>query len=190
MKRHTFALILAACTTLLNGCQTKKEKAFQSSEGVREVVNRLTDAFGKTAHYTDITISYVKGVGSTISATGTNDPTSTKHISKLHSGGEWEDVSEVTLELSGGAKPSDFLFTLDEVDQLKKVPEMVKVAIEKVKQEKKLDVVAEHVSVKYPSRRMGPDDGLGFDVNLAPENGGTSFIAVFDGKGNYQRLVY
>lgn len=62
MKRHTFALILAACTTLLHGCQSKKEKAFQSSEGVREVVNRLTDAFGKTAYYTDITLSYVKEV--------------------------------------------------------------------------------------------------------------------------------
>jgi len=70
------------------------------------------------------------------------------------------------------------------------VPEMVKVAIETVKKEKNFDVIAEHVSVKYPSQKMSPNDSWGYDVNLAPETGGTSFIAVFDDKGRYQRLIY
>jgi hypothetical protein len=129
-------------------------------------------------------------VGTTISATGTKDPSSPKLKRKLHSAGDWQDVAEVTMEISGGGKPSEFMFTLQEVNQLEKVPEMVQVAIERIKKEKNFDVVAEHVSVKYPSRMTSPDDKLHFDVNLAPETGGTSFIATFDDKGNYQRLIY
>jgi hypothetical protein len=190
MKKYSFGLMLIACLTLFSCCKSKKSKAFQTSEGVSEVVSRLNESFGKSANFTDITISYVKGIGSTISATGTKDPTSTKLISRLYANGQWEDVAEVTLEISGDAKPSDFMFMLDEVDQLKKVPEMVKFSIEKIKKEKNFDVVAEHVSVKYPSRRTSPDDNLSYDVNLAPETGGTTLIAVFDEKGNYKRLIY
>jgi hypothetical protein len=190
MKKYSFVLMLIACSILFSCCKSTKSKAFQTSEGVSEVVSRLNESFGKNANYTDITISYVKGIGSTINATGTNDPSSTKLISKLYANGHWEDVAEVTLEISGGAKPSDFMFTLDEVDHLKKVPEMVNLSVEKIKKEKNFDVVAEHVSVKYPSRRNSPDDNLSYDVNLAPKTGGTTFIAVFDEKGNYKRLIY
>lgn len=190
MKKYSLVLMLFVCSTLFNGCKSTKSKAFQTSEGVAEVVSRLNDSFGKNANYTDITISYVKGVGSTISATGNNDPSSTKLVSKLYANGHWEDVSEVTLELSGGARPSDFMFRLDELDQLKKVPEMVNLSIEKIKKEKNFDVVAEHVSVKYPSRRTGSDDNLSYDINLAPETGGTTFIVVFDEKGKYKSLIY
>ncbi len=190
MKKHAFTLVLLACSTFLYCCKPKKEKAFQTGEGITGVVSKLNDAFGKDAYYTDITISFVKNVGTTVSATGTKDPGSAKLTSKLNAGGDWQDVSDVTLEVSGGAKPADFMFTLAQVDGLKKVPDMVKVAIETVKKEKNFDVVAEHVSVKYPSRKLSPNDSWNYSVNLAPENGGTSFIALFDDKGQYQRIIY
>jgi hypothetical protein len=190
MQKSKLVLIFIACATLFYSCKSLKGKAFETTEGVAEVATKLNEGFGENAHYTDITISYVKGIGSTISATGTKDPSSSKMVSKLYSNGNWKDVSEVILEVSEGAKPSDFMFTLNEIEELKKVPEMVRLSVEKIKKEKNIDVVAEHVSVKYPSRIMGPDDKLGFDVNLAPENGGTSFITTFDEVGNYQRLVY
>jgi hypothetical protein len=190
MKKNKLSLIFIACITILSSCKSLKGKAFESTEGVAEVVTKLNETFGDGASYTDITISYFKGIGSTISATGTNDPSSTKLISKVFSNGKWEESSEVILEVSGGAKPSDFMFTLKDVDQLKKVPEMVRFSIEKIKKEKNFDVVAEHVSVKYPSRITGPDDKLSFDVNLAPENGGTSFISTFDELGNHKRINY
>jgi hypothetical protein len=190
MKKNKLFLTFLSFITLLSSCKSLKGKAFETTEGVAEVVTKLNDTFGENASYTDITISYYKGVGSTISATGTTNPSSPKLISKLYSNGKWEERSEVTLEVSGGAKPSDFMFTLKEVDHLKKVPEMVKLSVERIKKEKNFDVVAEHVSVKYPSRIIGPDDKLSFDVNLAPENGGTSFITTFDNLGNYQRMNY
>ena len=190
MKKNKLVLTFIACTSLFYSCKSLKGKAFETTEGIAEVVTKLNEAFGENASYTDITISYIKGIGSTISATGTKDPSSSKMISKLYSNGNWKDDSEVIIEVSGGAKPSDFMFTLSEVEQLKKVPEMVRISIEKIKKDKKIDVVAEHVSVKYPSRIMGPDDKLSFDVNLAPENGGTSFITSFDEVGNFQRLIY
>jgi hypothetical protein len=190
MKMNKLYLVGIAFIMPFVSCNSIKGKAFETSEGVTEVVTKLKEAFGKNASYTEITISYYKGIGSTISATGTNDPSSPKMVSKLYSKGKWEETSDVILEVSEGAKPSDFMFTLEEVEHLKKVPEMVKVSIEKIKQEKDFDVVAEHVSVKYPSRIIGPDDKLRFDVNLRPENGGTSFIMTFDNKGDFKRMTY
>jgi hypothetical protein len=190
MKMNNLFLVVIAFIMSFVRCNSIKGKAFETSEGVTEVVSKLKEAFGQKASYTEITISYFKGIGSTITATGTNDPSSSKLVSKLYSKGKWEETSDVTLEVSGGAKPSDFMFTLEEVEQLKKVPEMVKLSVEKIKKEKNFDVVAEHVSVKYPSRIISPDDKLRFDVNLKPENGGTSFIMTFDNKGDFQRMTY
>lgn len=190
MKKNNLFLVFIAFIIPFVSCNSIKGKAFETSEGVAEVVTRLNDGFGQNSSYTEITISYFKGIGSTISATGTKDPSSSKMVSKLYSKGKWEETSDVILEVSDGAKPSDFMFTLVEVEQLKKIPEMVKISVEKIKKEKNFDVVAEHVSVKYPSRIIGPDDKLSFDVNLRPENGGTSFITTFDNKGNFQRMTY
>lgn len=190
MKMHTPTTLLLACFGLLYSCQSSTGKAFQTPSGVEGVVNKLNKAFGKGAHYTDITITYVKGIGNTISATGTQQPQDKKLLHKLHANNGWEAVSEVTLEVSGGAQPGDFMFTLDGVDQLKSVPAMVKEAIQKIKKEKDLDVVAELVSVVFPSRVQGPEDPLSFNVNLEPENGGTSFVVIFDRQGKFQRMVY
>jgi hypothetical protein len=192
MKKHLFALILIVCTSLFYSCKSggSKAKAFETPDGVADVVSNLNKAFGKDASYTDVTISFLKGIGTTISATGTKDPSSGKLISKMKGDGAWRDVSEITLEIEGDAKPADFMFRLNDVDDLKKIPGMVKMSIDKIKKEKNFDVVAQHVSVKSPSKINSPEDKLVYNVNLAPENGGTSFITVFDNNGNFQRMIY
>jgi hypothetical protein len=190
MKPLTITLILSTFLLMQYGCQSSDRKAFDTSDGVGDVVNQLNKAFGKGAHYTDITISYIKGVGTIISASGTQNPNDNKLLRKQYANSAWDDVSEVTLEVSGGAQAGVFMFTLDQIDQLKVVPRIVQEAAAKVKKDKNMEVVTERVSIIFPSRVQGPDDPLTYSVNLKPEHGGTLFVVVFDRKGKYQKMIY
>jgi hypothetical protein len=191
MKKQVIG-VMALIMVLLYSCKSfnDREKDFETDDGISKIASSLDNEFGKNASYTDVTLSYAKGIGTTISATGTKDPTSVKLLSKQKVNGSWQNVSEVTLEIDGDARPADFMFTLNDVQNLKKVPEMIKTSIEKIKKEKNFDVVAEHVSVKAPERINSADDKPEYNINLRPETGGTSFIMIFDSQGNFQKMVY
>lgn len=190
MKKHILYLMLAACTAFFYSCSSGGGKTFENKDGISKIAGDLNDEFGKDAHYTSVVMSYHKDIGTMVSATGTKDPASKKLISKLKVKGSWEDRSEVTLEIEGNVDPAAFMFKLNDVDNLTKVPDMIKLSVDKIKKEKNFDVVIESVNISAPQRINGPDDKVRFMLNLAPPNGGTTFIAVFDDKGQFQRLVY
>lgn len=190
MKKHTIHLLLAACLLAFAACQSGDSKAFETPEGVADAVSDLQDEFGTAASYTNVLLAYHKGIGNTLSATGTKDPASKKMLSKQKVNGMWKDLSEVTLEIEGDAQPADFMFTLQDLDHLKKLPGMIKQSVDKIKKEKNFEVVAESVNINAPSRIKGPDDKLRYLINCAPPNGGTSFTVIFDHNGNFQTMVY
>ncbi|NII24342.1 hypothetical protein HB364_04600 [Pseudoflavitalea sp. X16] len=190
MKKHTLSLLLAICMMVFYSCSSGGGKAFETTEGMADITGQLDDEFGKDASYTSVILSYHKDIGTMVSATGTKDPASKKLIEKHRANKGWEDRSEITLEIEGDAKPSDFMFTLKDVDNLKKVPEMVKLSVDKIKKEKNFDVVVESVNVSAPSRINSPEDKLRYLINCAPPNGGTKFTMIFDNTGNFQKMLY
>lgn len=190
MKKHTFSLVLAACMLVFYSCNSGGGKAFETTEGMADIVEQLNDQFGKDASYTSVILSYHKDIGTMVSATGTKDPASKKLINKHRANKGWEDLSEITLEIEGDAKPSDFMFTLKDVDNLNKLPEMVKLSVDKIKKEKNFDVVVESVNLNAPDRINSPDDKLRYLINCAPPNGGTKFTMIFDHTGNFKNMVY
>jgi hypothetical protein len=190
MKKHSLHLLLAFCIMSLHACNAHKGKTFESTEGVASIAKDLNGEFGDNASYTSIILSYHKDLGTSISATGTKDPASKKMLRKQNFKGAWQDLAEITLEIEGDMKPADFMFQLKDIEELKKVPDMIKASIEKIKKEKNFDVVAESVNIQAPTRINSADDQLRYLINLTPPNGGTDFTVIFNNKGIYENMTY
>lgn len=164
---------------------------FETSKGIASLVSELKDEFGDNAGYTSINMSYHDGIGTSTVATGTADVNSNKLTEKLKQKGIWQDKSEITLEIEGDAKPKDFMFTLQQLQDLQKIPDLVKASIAKVEKEKQMkDLVPTMVAISMPSRINSPDDGVTIVIYVEPKNGGTDFQLSYNAKGEFQRLLY
>lgn len=181
-----FAVIFSSCQYFGGG-----GRDFETAKGIASLVSDLKDEFGENAGYTSINMSYHDGIGTSIVATGTADMNSNKMIEKLKQKGIWQDKSEITLEIEGEAKPKDFMFTLQQVQDLQKIPDLVKASVERVEKEKQMkDMVATTVAISMPSRIKGPDDGLSIIIYVEPKNGGTDFQLSYNAKGEFIRMMY
>lgn len=189
MKKHILYLVLAIAA--FSSCKSggsRSGKAWTTTEGINGIVADFNSAFGKDASYTHMSLYYIKDVGTIIAATGTKDPASKTLIEKQKANAGWEDLSQVTLDIEGDAKPSDFMFTLNDLDNLAKVPDMIKQSVDKIKKEKNFDVVPDDVNIVGPTR--AGEDKVTIMVNLKPANGGTSFTVAFDAKGNFEHMTF
>lgn len=164
---------------------------YENAKDLASLVGELKSKFGENAGYTNISLSYHDGIGTSVVAAGAADPNSNKLIEKLKQKGIWEDKSEITLEIEGDAKPKDFMFTLQQLQDLQKVPELVKASIEKVEKEKQMkDMVVNSVYIAMPKSIRGPEDQLRMTVTVSPENGGTDFQLIYNEKGEFQKMIY
>src|SRR5688572_31440321 len=109
-------LILASCQYFGGG-----GRAFDNADDMSDLVGELKDKFGQNAGFTSITMSYHDGIGTSTVATGTADINSNKLMERMKQKGIWQDKAEVTLEIDGEATPKDFMFTLDQVQDLKNI---------------------------------------------------------------------
>lgn len=191
-KTQTLLLLLVITAITITSCEYfgGGGRAYETEDGMRKMLGELNDEFGKGAGYTDISFSYHKDMGTAISATGTKDLTSSKLIEKLKLKGVWEDKSEITMEISGGAKSKDFMFTMAEVD-LMKIPAIVKQSIDKVSKEKQIkEVVVNSVSISMPDELKNSTEKPTYHIIAEPKNGGTNFTLLYDEKGNFQKMIY
>lgn len=180
------AVTMASCQYFGGG-----GRDFENSKDLASLVGELKSKFGENAGYTSILMSYHDGLGTSVVASGTGDANSNKLIEKMKQKGIWEDKSEITLEIEGEAKPKDFMFTLQQVQDLQKVPELVKSSIAKVEKEKQMkDLVVNSVHIAMPSRIRGPEDALRMTVTVSPKNGGTDFQLIYNEKGEFKTMVY
>lgn len=191
MKTPSFRLLLALAISALSliSCGNNT-RIFETKEGVDDLVSELDKQYGKDASYTSLIMTFDKSIGSAVSVTGTKDPASKKMIEKRKMKGSWTDMSEITLEIDGDAQASEFMFKLKDIDNLGKVPGLVKASIDKIKKEKNMDVVATSVNITAPDRIKSDKDKLRYLINLEPANGGTDFTAIYDHQGNFQNLLY
>jgi hypothetical protein len=191
MKKHSLRLflLLAIAAIGLTSCGGKS-RVFDSKEGVSDLAGELDKQFGKDASYTSLIMSYDKNIGTSVSVTGTKDPASKKMTEKRKLKGVWNDVSEITLEIEGDANASEFMFKLKDIDNLNKVPGLVKASIDRIKKEKNFDVVATSVNISAPDRIRSDKDRLRYLINLEPASGGTNFTAIYDHQGNFRDLLY
>ncbi|MGD1840992.1 MAG: hypothetical protein ACFB0B_08870 [Thermonemataceae bacterium] len=162
------------------------------TENTQDIEKIITDKFGQDLHFTEFRISNGKGprgkVVSSMGMTLTTDPSSLEAESWNYSDGNWEQISEVTLEMSGDAKPEDFMLSLDEL-ALPKLQEMINHAKTHLTKEKNIEnPFVTSLSISTPNR--APKNESQFLIFLQPENGGTSFNLSYTLEGEFKEMDY
>ena len=180
-------ILMIAITLVSCGGDTTKLPA--NADGFAGIEKELKSEFGDSAYYTDLTIIYNESIGNSISTTVTDAPESLKMGQWTYSLGNWNQTSEVTLEIPEGTKAADFMFQLGEKISLGKLGELVEKSSEQLKTEKDIDNPRlEMAFVKYP--KNGDVSDAQYIVKLQPENGGTSFTFSYKMDGSLIEMDY
>ena len=173
LKKIKFVLIVIVIT-LLNACANDISTQEANAEGFKAIENELKSKFGDNTYYTDLTIIYDSSIRNMVSVTVTNAPESLKMGQWNSAQGTWKQNSEVTLEVPQGTKAADFMFQLNDKINLTKLGELVEKSSKHLTNEKDIENPAlEMAFIKFP--KNGDVSKAEYNVNLKPENGGTTF---------------
>lgn len=188
MKKLNLIILISAAITLAS-CGGGITKQPANSAGFGAIEKEIKSKFGESAYYTDLNISYDQSIGNMISTTVTNDPESLKMEQWDFSMGNWNQSSEVTLEVSEGSKAADFMFQLNDKINLKKLGELIEQSITKLKAEKDLkNPTLSMAFIKFP--KNGDITKAEYSISLKPENGGTTFSFYYKLDGEFIEMDY
>ncbi|MFX0558070.1 hypothetical protein ACOCEA_14815 [Maribacter sp. CXY002] len=189
MKNLKQVLALGIFSTILSSCGGGAAKQPANADGFADIEKELKNEFGDDAYYTELTIIYNESIGNSISTTVTDNPESMKMGQWTYSMGNWNQTSEITLEVPNGSKAADFMFQLDEKISLKNLGELVEKSKEQLNAEKDIDNPRfEMAFVNYP--KNGDIEAAEYIVKLQPENGGTSFTFSYQLDGSLTEMDY
>jgi hypothetical protein len=180
-------ILMIAITLVSCGGDAAKQPA--NANGFADIEKEVKSKFGDDAHYTELTIIYNESIGNSISTTVTDAPESLKMGQWTYSLGNWNQTSEVTLEIPEGTKAADFMFQLGEKISLGQLGELVEKSSGQLKAEKDIDNPRlEMAFIKYP--KNGDVNDAQYIVKLQPENGGTSFTFSYQMDGSLIEVDY
>lgn len=187
-KIFTFSLLLIS-TLVFTSCGGGSSKQEANATGFSVIESQIKDKFGEEAYYTDLSITYNESIGNIVSVTVTDNPESLKMTQWNQTQDNWNQTSEVTIEIPEGTKAADFMFQLNESLNLKKLGELVEKSKTQLTKEKNLE------SPKlYNAYIHFPDNGdvskAEYVVNLVPKNGGTTFSFSYTLAGELIKMDY
>ncbi|MFH6602346.1 hypothetical protein ACEZ3G_02575 [Maribacter algicola] len=188
MKKLKMAL-MGIIATMAISCGGGASKQPATADGFSGIEKELKKEFGNDAYYTELTIIYNESIGNSISTTVTNDPESMEMGQWTYAMGNWNQTSDITLEVPEGTKAADFMFQLNEKISLEKLGELVEKSREQLEEEKDIDNPRlEMAFIKYP--KNGDIEAAEYIVKLQPENGGTSFTFSYGLEGSFIEMDY
>ncbi len=186
LKRLNLLLVLLLHVT---SCSNSIQNQPATADGFQNIENALKDQFGKDAFYTDLTITYNQSIGNIVGVTVTEIPESLKMGQWNLTQGNWQQNSDIIIEVPVGTKASDFMFQLGETISLSKLGALVEQSIQKLKDEKQFEnLTLSTARVFYPDN--GDISKAEYFVNLQPENGGTTFRFRYSLNGNLISMNY
>lgn len=189
MKNTKQAFVVLMAAAVLSSCGGGTAKQPATADGFAGIEKDLKSEFGDDAYYTDLTIMYNESIGNSIATTVTDDPESLKMGQWTYSLGNWNQTSEVSLEIPEGTKAADFMFQLGEKISLEKLGQLAEKSKAQLKAEKDIDNPRlEMAFVKYP--KNGNIQEAQYLVKLQPENGGTSFTFQYQLDGTFIKMDY
>lgn len=189
MKNFKQVLALAICTTWLWSCGGDAAKQPATAGGFADIEQELKSEFGDGAYYTELVIIYNESIGNSISTTVTDKPESLKMGQWTYSMGNWNQTSEITLEIPDGTKAANFMFQLNDKISLEKLGALVEQSKEQLETEKDIENPRLQMAfINYP--KNGDSNNAKYIVKLEPENGGTSFTFSYQMDGTFIEMDY
>jgi hypothetical protein len=194
MKRQ-FVYLAGLCMSLFfaASCGPGSSNYTPDAAGFAKIQDDLKSKFGNDAYYSDINIIYTAGnrpgSGITLTFTVTKDPASLKMEEwTYNSYSNWNQASDVTIEIPEGTDIKEFLYQLSGKFDLKKMGELVEVSAKKLADEKQLKNAVLDVAMLNPGK--GQASSTDFVISMKPENGGTTFNFRYDLDGNLLSFDY
>ena len=189
MKRITelfrLFVLLIVSGILFSSCGSSTDLTANSLEAEQLII----DEFGGNLHFTYFTILNSRNVkGSVIQVTFTKEPSSMKLQTWMYSQGLWIQSDETTLEITGDAKPEDFMLSLEELN-IPNMQKMVEEAKAHLKKEKDIDnPFVQVVGISTPDSESKAEST--YSIVLESENGGTNFRFIYTLEGNFESMKY
>ncbi|MBC8882899.1 hypothetical protein H9X57_04470 [Flavobacterium piscinae] len=173
----------------ITSCGGGSSKQEANATGFSVIENQIKDKFGKEAYYTDLSITYNESIGNIVSVTVTDNPELLQMAQWNQTQDNWNQTSDVTIEIPEGTKATDFMFQLNEKINLKKLGELVEQSKAQLTKEKSIENPKLHIAaVKYPD--TGEVSKAEYVVMLQPENGGTTFSFSYTLAGELTNMDY
>ncbi|MCB0457483.1 MAG: hypothetical protein R2776_04140 [Flavobacteriaceae bacterium] len=176
-------------TAVLISCGGGAGKEPANSEGFSSIEKEIKGKFGNDAYFTELTIIHNKSIGNMISTTVTDAPESLAMGQWTMSQGNWNQTSDVTLEIPEGTKASDFMFQLDDNINLSTLGNLIEKSKEQLTAEKKIENPSLTMAYIYFPKN-GEVSKTEYYVKLEPENGGTTFTFSYDLTGKLIKMDY
>ena len=180
-------LVVILITFISCGGSTATQQA--NAEGFGVLEKELKSKFGDNAYYTDLTITYNTSIGNIIGVTVTKEPESLKMGQWNQTQGDWQQNSDISIEVPLGTKAADFMFQLNEQINLSKLGELVEKSSKQLKEEKSIENPTLSMAyIKFP--KNGDVSKTEYVVQLKPENGGNTFTFRYELNGNFIEMDY
>lgn len=174
---------------MLISCQGGISKQAPNAKGFGAIEKEIKSKFGDNAYFTKITIMYDKSIGNSIALTVTDVPESLKMEEWIHSQNNWKQNSKITLEVPEGSKAADFMFQLDDKINLTKLGELIEKSKKQLTVEKNIENPSLDIAyVVFP--KNGDISKADYNINLKPENGGTTFRFSYKLNGDLIKMDY
>lgn len=187
-KIYTTVLLLSLIFVLIS-CGGKSSSQEATASGFSEIENQIKDKFGNDAYYTDLSVTYNESIGNIVSVTVTDNPESLKMAQWNQTQDNWNQTSDVTIEIPEETKAADFMFQLNDAINLYKLGELVEQSKLQLTKEKNLENSKLHLaSIQFPDN--GDVSKAEYLVMLQPENGGTTFSFSYTLAGELLKIDY
>lgn len=186
LKRLNLLLVLLFHVV---SCSNSIQNQPATADGFQNIENALKDKFGKDAYYTDLTITYNQSIGNIVGVTVTEVPESLKMGQWNLTQGNWQQNSDIIIEVPVGTKASDFMFQLGDTISLSKLGALVEQSIQKLKDEKDIkNPILSIAGLNFPDN--GDISKAQYMINLKPESGGTTFSFYYSLSGDLIKSDY
>lgn len=186
LKRLNLLLVLLLHVA---SCSNSIQNQPATADGFQNIENALKDQFGKGAYYTDLTVTYNKSIGNIVGVTVTEIPESLKMGQWNLTQGNWQQNSDIIIEVPVGTKASDFMFQLGDTISLSKLGALVEQSIQKLKDEKDIkNPILSIAGLNFPDN--GDISKAQYMINLKPERGGTTFSFYYSLSGDLIKSDY
>lgn len=162
--------------------------SFENDVSLIELKRELISKFGEAAYYTNISITN-SDYGSFVGVTQTDDPKSLKMTGWNYVNGNWNQTTDVTLELPSNANVEDFMFQLDKIIDFDIMGRVVQESKNKIVNEKGIkDIKVENIFIKAP--RNGDLKEMKYFITISPKAGGTDFNFWYNMDGTLDKFDY
>lgn len=174
---------------LIFACSDSTSNQPATKDGFTQIEKELKSKFGENAYYTDLSITYNASIGNIIRVTVTEDPESLKMGQWNSTQGNWQQNSNITVEVPTGTKATDYMFQLGESISLSKLGELVEQSVQQLKDEKQLNNPTLSIAVlNFPD--TGDISKAKYMINLQPEHGGSTFSFYYTLSGDLIKMDY